>query len=108
MTPEVFNEFDWLAIAIGPSAYGNAYGYNKFLEKMIPETAKKLEENGPYYWRKTDPGYLPILIEGVPEGTVLPVSNILFKIINTHPRFYWLPNYLETLFVQVWYPMTIA
>ena len=33
---------------------------------------------------------------------------MLLKIVNTHPRFYWLPNHLETLFVEIWYPMTIA
>ena len=108
LTPDVFNEFDWLAIAIGPTAYGPVSDYNEFLALMTPDTNEKLKAGSEYHWEKTEAGYLPILIEGVPEGTCLPSSNMLFKIINTHPRFYWLPNYLETLFVQVWYPMTIA
>ena len=32
----------------------------------------------------------------------------LFKLTNTHPRYFWLPNFLETLLVQVWYPTTVA
>ena len=29
-------------------------------------------------------------------------------VVNTDPKCYWLTNYLETLLVQVWYPMTVA
>jgi len=53
-------------------------------------------------------GRLPILIKAVPEGTVLPVKNVLFTMENTDPKCYWLTNYLETLLVQVWYPMTVC
>merc|ERR1712048_262847 len=47
-------------------------------------------------------------IEALPEGTLLTPGVCLFKLTNTHPRFYWLPNFLETLLVQVWYPMSGA
>merc|ERR1719203_2338734 len=53
-------------------------------------------------------GVLPIRIEALPEGTLASPGVCLFKITNTHPRFYWLPNFLETLLVQVWYPMSVA
>mmetsp|Transcript_70639 Transcript_70639/g.133235 ORF Transcript_70639/g.133235 Transcript_70639/m.133235 type:complete len:878 (+) Transcript_70639:78-2711(+) len=53
-------------------------------------------------------GKLPIKIEALPEGTLLTPGTCCFKITNTHPRFYWLPNFLETLLVQVWYPMSVA
>jgi len=53
-------------------------------------------------------GCLPIRIEALPEGTTTQPGTCLFKITNTHPRFYWLPNFLETLLVQVWYPTTVA
>jgi nicotinamide phosphoribosyltransferase len=33
---------------------------------------------------------------------------VLVTIENTDPACYWLPNYLETLLVQVWYPCTVA
>jgi len=54
------------------------------------------------------PGVLPIKIEALPEGSLARPGTCLFKLTNTHPRFYWLPNFLETLLVQVWYPTTVA
>ena len=53
-------------------------------------------------------GRLPVVIRAVPEGTVVPVSNVLMTIENTDPDCYWLTNYLETLLVQVWYASTVA
>jgi nicotinamide phosphoribosyltransferase len=53
-------------------------------------------------------GRLPVSIKALPEGTVVPIHNALITIENTCPRCYWLTNYLETLLVQVWYPITVA
>eukprot|EP01061_Rhynchopus_euleeides_P019890 TRINITY_DN3261_c1_g2_i1.p1 TRINITY_DN3261_c1_g2~~TRINITY_DN3261_c1_g2_i1.p1 ORF type:complete len:504 (+),score=198.08 TRINITY_DN3261_c1_g2_i1:89-1513(+) len=53
-------------------------------------------------------GRLPIVIKAVPEGTVVDVKNVLMTIENTDPECYWLTNYVETLLVQTWYPMTVA
>ena len=53
-------------------------------------------------------GRLPISIRAVPEGSCIPVSNVLMTIENTDPACYWLTNYLETLLVQVWYGSTVA
>jgi len=53
-------------------------------------------------------GRLPVRIKAVPEGSVIPTSNVLMTIENTDPACFWLTNYLETLLVQVWYPSTVA
>jgi len=53
-------------------------------------------------------GKLPITIRAIPEGTVMPVSNVLMMIENTDKDSYWLTNFLETILVQVWYPTTVA
>lgn len=53
-------------------------------------------------------GKLPIKINAVPEGTIVNTHNVLMTIENTDPEFYWLTNYLETLLVQTWYPITVA
>lgn len=53
-------------------------------------------------------GYLPVLIKAVPEGTVVPVSNVLMTIENTDPNCYWLTNHLETLLCHVWSTSTVA
>ncbi len=53
-------------------------------------------------------GYLPIEISSVPEGTRIGLQQPIFTITNTHPDFYWLVNYIETLLIKVWYPITVA
>ncbi|UII19410.1 nicotinate phosphoribosyltransferase [Fulvivirga ligni] len=53
-------------------------------------------------------GKLPVKIKAVPEGTVVPVKNVLMTIENTDPNCFWLTNFLETLLMQVWYPSTVA
>lgn len=53
-------------------------------------------------------GRLPVRIKAVPEGTVVPVNNVLMTIENTDPECFWLSNFLETLLMQVWYPSTVA
>jgi nicotinamide phosphoribosyltransferase len=53
-------------------------------------------------------GHLPIKIKAVPEGLCVPTKNVLFTMENTDKECFWLTNYLETILVQVWYPMTVA
>lgn len=53
-------------------------------------------------------GRLPVKIKAVAEGSVVPTRNVLFTMENTDPKCFWLTNFLETLLVQVWYPMTVA
>lgn len=53
-------------------------------------------------------GKLPVVIHAVPEGVIVPVSTPLMTIENTDPALPWLTNYLETILVQVWYPITVA
>lgn len=54
-------------------------------------------------------GYLPLAIEAVKEGTVLPVQNAIVQIINTDPKVPWLTSFMETALLRaVWYPTTVA
>ncbi|PAV89697.1 hypothetical protein WR25_16713 [Diploscapter pachys] len=53
-------------------------------------------------------GHLPLRIKAVPEGTVLPIRNVLFTVENTDPNVPWLTNWFETVLVQCWYPMTVC
>jgi nicotinamide phosphoribosyltransferase len=54
-------------------------------------------------------GYMPIEIQAVPEGLVIPTQNALVQAVNTDPEFYWLTSYLETMLLRaVWYPTTVA
>lgn len=53
-------------------------------------------------------GRLPVRIKATPEGSVIPVNNVLMTMENTDPACFWLTNFLETLLMQVWYPSTVA
>jgi len=61
------------------------------------------------YILKNHKGYLPLVIRAVPEGTVVPVSNVLATVENTDPECFWLTTYLETALLRaVWYGTTVA
>jgi nicotinamide phosphoribosyltransferase len=64
-------------------------------------------EAGWRYVLENHGGVLPIKISAVPEGTIVPNKNVLFTMENTDPKAFWLTNYLETLLVQIWHPMTV-
>jgi nicotinamide phosphoribosyltransferase len=54
-------------------------------------------------------GYLPISIYALPEGDSVPIKVPSVVITNTHDDFFWLPNYLETIFSAIlWKPSTSA
>lgn len=55
------------------------------------------------------PGEFPLLIRGLPEGTVVQPGVPIATIVNTDPEFPWLTSFFETLFLRcVWYPSTVA
>ena len=53
-------------------------------------------------------GRLPVRIKAVPEGTVVGTKNVLLYIENTDEKCAWITNFLETLILQIWYPITVA
>ncbi|WP_444934327.1 nicotinate phosphoribosyltransferase [Microbulbifer sp. JTAC008] len=54
-------------------------------------------------------GYLPIEIQAVPEGSVIPTRNVLVQVVNTDPKCFWLTSYIETALLRaIWYPTTVA
>lgn len=53
-------------------------------------------------------GYMPVRIKAVPEGTVVPTKNVLLTIENTDPELPWVTNYVETMLLKLWYPITVA
>jgi nicotinamide phosphoribosyltransferase len=53
-------------------------------------------------------GRLPLRIRAVPEGTVVPVNQVLVTVENTDPACWWLTSYVETALLRVWYPTTVA
>lgn len=54
-------------------------------------------------------GYLPLEFKAVPEGTRVPLRVPTFTIENTHPDFFWLTNYVETIIsASIWQASTSA
>lgn len=70
--------------------------------------ATLFNEEGWQYILDKYQGHLPVRIRAVPEGSIIPVSNVMMTVENTDPKVPWLTNYLETLLCQIWYPITVA
>lgn len=103
--------------------FGLQYFLQEYLEGQVV-TQEKIDEaeeivnlhlgpnsfnrEGWQYILDTYDGRLPVLIKAVPEGTVVPTSNVLMTIENTDDKCYWLTNFLESILVQMWYPITVA
>jgi nicotinamide phosphoribosyltransferase len=61
-----------------------------------------------YYILEKYNGKLPVIIKAVPEGCIVCTENVLMTIECDDPECFWLTNFIETLLVKVWYPITIA
>lgn len=60
------------------------------------------------YIAKKLKGRIPLRIYAVPEGTVVPIRNILMRVESTDPKVFWTVGWFETLLMRVWYPITVA
>ena len=84
--------------------------------QMIEEAEWRLPYHGvPFYkdgWERivrNHDGFLPVEIEAVPEGLVIPGQNVLVQYTNTAPGFGWLLGHIETMTLRgTWYPVTVA
>lgn len=73
---------------LGPGAIGGDYSHIEALHKL---------------------GYLPIEIRARKEGDRVNLRTPMFTIENTHPDFFWVTNFLETLIsASIWQPCTSA
>ncbi len=56
-----------------------------------------------------DLGYLPLVVKGLPEGTIVGPKIPVVTVYNTQAEFFWLTNYLESLMSAIlWKPSTSA
>jgi nicotinamide phosphoribosyltransferase len=78
-------------------------------ESIITAHGEPFYKEGWEYILKEHNGLLPVVIKAVPEGTIVPVKNVLVIIENTDPKCFWLTTFLETALLRaVWYPTTVA
>ena len=101
------------------------YGLQIFLKEYLskPVTFEMIDEAEAFFKLHGEPfnregweyivrelnGKLPIHIEAVPEGTIVPTGNVLVQVWSTDPKCIWLTSYIETSLLRaVWYPSTVA
>ena len=78
-------------------------------DEILTAHGEPFNREGWEYILSAHRGYLPIVIRAVPEGTVVPVKNVLATIENTDPKAFWLTTWLETALLRaIWYPTTVA
>ena len=100
--------------------FGLQYILDKYLTRrvtaeMVEEARTLIEAHGepfPYEgWMRVvnvHGGKLPLEIRAVPEGTNVPIHNILMSCTNTDPELPWLVGWFETMLMRVWYPTTVC
>lgn len=66
--------------------------YSQFIAQTL-----QMVDKGEHIAQLHQLGYLPIRIKAIPEGQSVAVKVPMMTIENTHPDFFWLTNYLETL-----------
>ena len=78
-------------------------------DEILSAHGEPFNRDGWEYILRVHGGYLPVVIKAVPEGTVVPVKNVLATIENTDPQAFWLTTWLETALLRaIWYPVTVA
>ncbi len=78
-------------------------------DEILTAHGEPFNRAGWEYILRVHGGKLPVVIRAVPEGTVVPVKNVLATIENTDPECYWLTTWLETALLRaIWYPTTVA
>ncbi len=102
-------------IFFGLQYYINEYLMNPFIEDDIVEAKANAIMHGiPFNedgWRHildNHQGFLPVEIKAVREGSNIPTGNVLFTIESTDEKVPWVPGFLETLLMKVWYTSNIA
>lgn len=54
-------------------------------------------------------GYVPLKIKALPEGSTSPIGVPFITIVNTHPDFFWLTNFIESILsAYIWGAITAA
>lgn len=99
--------------------YGLQYFVKKYLKCPTEEDVEEfllyaesilgpgIVDSEPYY-KLAQLGYLPLEIKAIPEGTKIGVNNALVTITNTHPDFYWLVGFVESLLLKTWNTTAVA
>lgn len=100
----------------GLQAFIKEYLVKPITQEDIDEAEEILTAHGEPFYREgweyilnVHKGKLPLMINAVPEGTVVPAKNLLVSVVNTDSKCYWLTTHIETALLRaIWYPTTVA
>lgn len=53
-------------------------------------------------------GFWPVRVRALPEGSLVPAQTPLVTVESTDPDCFWAVSLVETLLMQVWYPIAVA
>ncbi len=101
------------------------FGLQMFIKKYLlkPITVEMVDEAERFFTAHGEPfnrggwmyivnqhdGFLPLKIQAVDEGTIVPIRNVLVQVVNTDRNVPWLTSYIETALLRaIWYPTTVA
>ncbi len=91
------------------------YFLERFTREMVEEAREVITAHGEPFnyegWTRLiakHGGRLPLIVRAVPEGSVVPLRNVLMTVENTDPEFFWLTSWFETQLMRIWYPCTVA
>lgn len=80
-----------------------------FATELYAEHGEPFNRKGWEYILNEHGGYLPLRIRAVPEGSVVPIKNVLATVENTDPQVPWLTTWAEPAILRgIWYPTTVA
>lgn len=81
----------------------------KLYKNFVSSTLGKSNVDTSHLEKLHDLGYLPIEIKALKEGTKSPIKVPVMTIENTHPDFFWLTNFIETILsTTIWQSITSA
>ncbi len=86
-----------------------------FTQAMVEEAREVIEAHGlPFNYDgwtrlvKKHGGKLPLRIRAVPEGSIVPLHNVLMTVETTDDEFAWLGSWFESQLMRIWYAITVA
>jgi len=100
----------------GLQAFLLEYLASPFCAEDIADAKELLKEHGlPFneddwqYILDVYDGYLPIEIQALPEGSIVPRGVPLIQVRNLDPKLPWLTSFVETALLRaIWYPSSVA
>ncbi len=122
--PQTTSTYSYLESRGGKYGHTVFFGLQYILKEYLsePVTMDMVEEAKSFFEAHGEPfnydgwayiakdlkGKLPLRIRAVPEGSVIPVHNVLMDVENTDPKCFWLTSWVETMLMRLWYPTTVA